>query len=82
MARKRGEGGAKARRRQINHRRAADDSKCHQPLPLGDQEGDRGEVGFHREDFGERGCEAVRRPSLDFVPKGVKSRNGYSAGCE
>jgi len=30
----------------------ANNSKRHQPLSLGDQEGDRGEARFHREDPG------------------------------
>ena len=31
-------------------RQEVDNSKCRQSLPLGDQEGDRGKAGFHRED--------------------------------
>ena len=48
--RERGESRVKACRCRVYLRREADDSKCCQPLPLGDQEGDRGKAGFHRED--------------------------------
>jgi len=52
VGRKGGEGRMEARCRWVYLRQVADDSNRPDSLPLGDQEGDRGEGGFHRENPG------------------------------
>jgi len=60
----------------------ADNPDRSQPLPVGNQERDRREAGFHIEDTNGSGREAIGRPSLDVMPEGVQAIGSAHARCE